>query len=122
MKDRKVSEQHRRHPAPPVAHQRVVLDHLEFLDEGCPCRKPAPGLLLEAQAKFGLDFASSWLVGDTAKDIAAARAAGVRAWLVRSGWGLEEQGDALRAGLPWENIADDLLDATERILASDGAR
>ena len=48
------------------------------LDEGCGCRKPAPGLLLRAAAERGLDLAASILVGDTESDAAAARAAGVR--------------------------------------------
>jgi histidinol-phosphate phosphatase family protein len=87
-------------------------------DEGCPCRKPAPGLLHEARDALGLELGSSWLVGDTAKDVAAARAAGVEAWLVKTGWGLDEQGDALRAGLPWERVAEDLLDAAEKIVAA----
>jgi histidinol-phosphate phosphatase family protein len=84
-------------------------------DEGCPCRKPAPGLLLEARDALGLALDRSWLVGDTAKDVQAATAAGVQPWLVRTGWGLNEQGKALRAGLPFERIADDLLDAARRI-------
>jgi histidinol-phosphate phosphatase family protein len=84
-------------------------------EEDCPCRKPKPGLLLEAQKVLGLDLARSWMIGDGAKDVAAARAAGVHPWLVRTGWGLTEQGKALRAGLPFERIADDVLDVAERI-------
>jgi len=33
-------------------------------DEGCGCRKPAPGLLLRAAAELGLDVSRSFLVGD----------------------------------------------------------
>lgn len=44
----------------------------------CPCRKPAPGMLLEAQRRFASDLAASVLVGDKESDIAAGRAAGVR--------------------------------------------
>ncbi|ADV46677.1 D-glycero-beta-D-manno-heptose 1,7-bisphosphate 7-phosphatase [Nitratifractor salsuginis] len=46
-------------------------------DEGCACRKPRPGMLLEAKERFGLDMEASWMIGDKAGDIEAARAAGV---------------------------------------------
>lgn len=44
----------------------------------CPCRKPAPGLLVEAARELGLDLASSVMVGDKASDITAGLAAGCR--------------------------------------------
>lgn len=43
----------------------------------CPCRKPAPGMLLAAIADYRIDPAGSWMVGDKPGDMAAARAAGV---------------------------------------------
>jgi len=43
---------------------------------GCPCRKPAPGLLLDAARELGLDLARSVMIGDKASDVAAGRAAG----------------------------------------------
>jgi D-glycero-D-manno-heptose 1,7-bisphosphate phosphatase len=45
---------------------------------GCPCRKPAPGLVLDAANELGLDLARSVMVGDKASDIAAGLAAGCR--------------------------------------------
>jgi histidinol-phosphate phosphatase family protein len=63
-------------------------------EEDCSCRKPRPGLVLEALAELGLTRAGSWLVGDTVKDVQAARAAGVRAALVETGWGGAERRDA----------------------------
>jgi len=46
-------------------------------EEGCACRKPAPGLLLRAAEDLGVDLAASCLVGDTEADLQAAWAAGV---------------------------------------------
>jgi D-glycero-D-manno-heptose 1,7-bisphosphate phosphatase len=46
--------------------------------DGCACRKPRPGLLLRAAAEFHLDLERSWMVGDSWKDVEAARAAGCR--------------------------------------------
>jgi D-glycero-D-manno-heptose 1,7-bisphosphate phosphatase len=48
----------------------------------CDCRKPAPGMLLEAAAELELELPSSWMIGDTAADIAAGRAAGCRTALI----------------------------------------
>lgn len=51
----------------------------------CDCRKPAPGMVLQAQSDLGIDLAQSWMVGDSEADIGAARAGGVRSVLVRTG-------------------------------------
>ncbi len=51
----------------------------------CDCRKPAPGLLLEAVRRHGIDLSESLLVGDKPSDILAGRNAGVRfTYLVKS--------------------------------------
>jgi D-glycero-D-manno-heptose 1,7-bisphosphate phosphatase len=47
-------------------------------EEGCACRKPAPGLLLRARDALGADLAASWMIGDGARDVEAARRAGCR--------------------------------------------
>lgn len=50
----------------------------------CDCRKPAPGMLLQAAADLDLDLAASWMVGDTDADVGAGRAAGCRTVLVEN--------------------------------------
>lgn len=55
----------------------------------CDCRKPAPGLLLQAAADLNLDPVRSYMVGDTLKDIEAGIRAGARGILVRTGYGSE---------------------------------
>jgi D-glycero-D-manno-heptose 1,7-bisphosphate phosphatase len=47
-------------------------------EDGCDCRKPEPGLILQAQKKYRIDLLSSVMVGDSAKDIECARRAGCR--------------------------------------------
>jgi len=60
-------------------------------DDGCRCRKPAPGMPLAAAAAHGLDLPRSCLVGDARSDVAVARRAGVgRAFLVTTGRGARE--------------------------------
>jgi D-glycero-D-manno-heptose 1,7-bisphosphate phosphatase len=44
----------------------------------CDCRKPKPGLILQAAQKYDLDLSTSWMVGDRWKDIAAGQAAGLK--------------------------------------------
>lgn len=46
--------------------------------DGCSCRKPKPGLILEAAKEYNIDLAKSWMVGDRWKDISAGQAAGLR--------------------------------------------
>lgn len=52
------------------------------LSRPCACRKPAPGMLLDAAAELELDLGSSWMLGDTDTDIAAGHAAGARTVLI----------------------------------------
>jgi D-glycero-D-manno-heptose 1,7-bisphosphate phosphatase len=52
--------------------------------DGCACRKPKPGLLLEAARRWGLDLGRSFMVGDRWSDVAAGRAAGCRTVLVET--------------------------------------
>ncbi|WP_433500162.1 D-glycero-alpha-D-manno-heptose-1,7-bisphosphate 7-phosphatase [Sphaerimonospora sp. CA-214678] len=51
-------------------------------DDGCECRKPAPGLVLRAAEILGVGPADCVVVGDIGRDVAAARAAGARSILV----------------------------------------
>lgn len=61
-------------------HAWVVCAHAA--DAGCACRKPQPGAVREALARLGARADDSVLIGDVGSDVAAARAAGVRAILV----------------------------------------
>jgi len=54
------------------------------LVSSCECRKPKPGLLLGIARRLGLEPTRTWMVGDSASDVEAARAAGMRAGLVFS--------------------------------------
>jgi|SRR5579859_742150 len=52
----------------------------------CPCRKPRPGLLLEAAYKWGIDLNRSFVVSDKWQDAEAARRAGATSVLLQSKW------------------------------------
>lgn len=86
----------------------------------CPCRKPKPGMLLEIAERFGVDPEEMMFVGDSARDLDAARAAGVTPILVLTGNGsatVERGGDSL-AGVSvfadLEAFADHLLERPSR--------
>ncbi len=63
-------------------------------DDGDPRRKPNPGMLLDAAARLHIDLASSLIFGDSRKDIAAGRAAGVRTMLLETEYNAAVHGSA----------------------------
>jgi D,D-heptose 1,7-bisphosphate phosphatase len=79
----------------------------------CDCRKPKPGMILEAAEKFGVDMASSYFVGDSTRDIAAASAAGCIPLLVRTGSG---GADGACPEAEPEAVLEDLAEAAQWIL------
>lgn len=62
----------------------------------CDCRKPAPGMLLEAIADLKIEASTSYMVGDKVSDLQAAQAAGVaHPILVRTGKAITPEGESL---------------------------
>ena len=86
-------------------------------DDGCSCRKPQPGLLLRLMRYFGVPAANTTFVGDTLRDLQAARAASVRPILVRTGNGRQTAHD-LPAEFAGIDVYDDLAAATDALLQS----
>jgi len=76
-------------------------------DDGCACRKPKPGLLLQAQADRGVDLSTAFMVGDQVSDALAAEAAGCTAIL------LADRPPATTT--PWR-VVPSLADAVDLIL------
>lgn len=85
--------------------------------EGCACRKPQPGLLLQAAEELDLDLSRSYLVGDRHMDILTGARVGVKGILVLTGYG---RGEYENFALTWEirpvHVAGDLLDAAQWII------
>jgi D-glycero-D-manno-heptose 1,7-bisphosphate phosphatase len=93
--------------------RRVPLDAIKVCahidaDE-CDCRKPKPGMLLEAARELNIDLSSSFMVGDRWKDIAAGQAAGCLTFLVEYGY---EQSNPIKA----DKIVLSLPEAADVIL------
>ena len=57
----------------------------------CACRKPKPGMLIEAKYKYNISMKDSWMIGDKETDVEAANLAGItNTILVRSGHLIDE--------------------------------
>ncbi len=54
-------------------------------EDRCSCRKPLPGMLLEAAREYAIDLASSYMVGDRWRDVEAGRNAGCKTILLDGG-------------------------------------
>jgi D-glycero-D-manno-heptose 1,7-bisphosphate phosphatase len=82
----------------------------------CDCRKPKPGMLLQAARDLGIDLALSWMIGDKLSDLEAGSAAGCRTVLVRTGYGSSVKAAELdRESLRLELIAANLSDAVKKL-------
>ncbi len=84
----------------------------------CRCRKPAPGLLLEAARELGIDLAASWMIGDILDDVEAGWRAGCRTVHLDVGNETVWQRSPIRVPT---HTAPHLLAAAEAILASAAA-
>lgn len=83
--------------------------------QGCGCRKPRPGLILEALTQGGLLPTEAILIGDSARDMLAAQAAGVRFMLVRTGVGAATEASLGNAGAELQ-VEDDLFEASAKLV------
>lgn len=83
----------------------------------CECRKPKPGLLLQAAADLDLDLTRSVMVGDRPSDMAVGRSVGARGVLVLTGYGRGEwEYHRDQFSPPPDHVAEDLLEAVEWVL------
>ncbi|MBE6555601.1 MAG: HAD-IIIA family hydrolase [Ruminococcaceae bacterium] len=63
----------------------------------CRCRKPEPGMLLDAAERFHINLSASYMIGDDARDIEAGKRAGCRTASIGEGLGADLWGDSLLA-------------------------
>ncbi len=107
-----------------------VVQHGGFIDdicycphdyhENCECRKPQPGMLTQLAARWRIDLARSYMVGDAWTDVAAGRAASCRTVMVRTGRGAEQVNLLEAQQHPAHHIAANLIEAAEWILYQEG--
>jgi len=88
--------------------------------QNCNCRKPLPGMLLQAAHDLDIELGNSYMIGDTYRDIEAAKKVGVKGILVKTGYGREVlqnvDPDAATAGNNPDFVAEDILEAVKWIM------
>jgi len=92
------------------------------MEPRCNCRKPAPGMLLEAAREHGIELPASWMIGDSDIDIEAGRYAGCKTALLLSA--SDTNGGSGRSGINAmraDIVAASLHDAISEILHREGA-
>ena len=87
-------------------------------DEGCSCRKPEPGLLVDAAARYGIRLSDAIMIGDHEHDLEAARRADAASILVLSGRTTKRPPDDLPAGCV--AVLPGLLEAAQFIVERAG--
>ena len=85
----------------------------------CDCRKPAPGMILQARRDLpDIDLAQSFVIGDKATDITFARNAGCRGILLRTGYGEQVlAGEYQNLEVQPEKVCTDIVEAVAYILS-----
>jgi len=87
--------------------------------EGCDCRKPMPGMALQAAAELDLNLGRSWMIGDKKSDVLLADAVSATGLLVLTG---HAEADAIWARSSGRIVAMDLREAAERIFLACAGR
>jgi D-glycero-D-manno-heptose 1,7-bisphosphate phosphatase len=91
-------------------------------DDGCFCRKPMPGLLLQAARELSLDLRRSWMIGDAWSDVQAGQRADVRQKiLLKTGRGRDQLLQPCPEEVTGHLICDSLPLAFDAIFALDNA-
>ena len=108
-----------------IASQKGVIKDIFYCphtpEERCLCRKPKPGLILEAAEKYHIDLTDAVMVGDSGKDIECARNAGCGlAILVRTGNIDAAQKELSEKAISPDYVARDLNEAAEYIIDTSG--
>ena len=85
-------------------------------EDGCSCRKPGTGLLEQIEREYSCSLRNCYFVGDSLKDIQAARAYGLKPVLVRTGNGAKTEQELLYDGSSAVPVFDDLAAAAEKLI------
>ena len=91
---------------------QCLIDRSPFLLVTPPDKKPHPAPLLHACSQLGVPAAAAWMIGDSANDAEAARAAGIPVLLVTYGYSEGRPVDSIEC----DGLLSSLVDALPRIL------
>lgn len=91
-------------------------------EEGCQCRKPQPGMLLDLALTHDVNLGETYMVGDALTDVAAGQSAGCQTILVRTGRGAEQLARDEPSACQPDVITSNLLSAAMWLCGRKGAR
>jgi D-glycero-D-manno-heptose 1,7-bisphosphate phosphatase len=98
-----------------LIRKRLMVDDIKACfhtnEEACACRKPKPGMILEAAAEHGIDLSGSYVVGDRWSDVVAGQKAGCASIFVDHGYEADTPSTA-------DAVVSSFAEATKVILAS----
>ncbi len=94
---------------------RAILHCPHHPDDHCGCRKPEPGMILQAQARFGLDLERTVMIGDRATDIACGRRAGCGGTILIRSRMYDELPRLQQMGVAADLVVDDLAAAVRAL-------
>jgi len=108
-----------------LARAGAILDEIYYcpheMEPTCRCRKPAPGMLLDAAREHGIELSASWMIGDSEIDVEAGRRAGCKtARLSTPREGAQETGCCGGVSSAADIVAPSLRDAVGQILRQEG--
>jgi D-glycero-D-manno-heptose 1,7-bisphosphate phosphatase len=83
----------------------------------CECRKPHPGMLLQAQEELNIDLANSYVIGDKQIDIETAYRVGAKGILVLTGYGVEERKKHRGNDHQPHLVAENLMQAVDVVIS-----
>jgi D-glycero-D-manno-heptose 1,7-bisphosphate phosphatase len=86
----------------------------------CDCRKPLPGMLLQAARAFGLDLERSFVIGDKVSDIQVGHAVGATSMLVLTGYGKTSLEKSRSVHVLPRHVVPSLREAVQLILTAVG--
>jgi len=104
-----------------LAQGGATIDAIHYcpheVEQACHCRKPAPGLLLDAAGSRGIELPASWMIGDSDIDVEAGKNAGCKtARLLATNETVDEPGRGGATRNYADIVAPSLLEAIRQIL------
>lgn len=85
-------------------HTEGIIEHYKV---DCDCRKPKPGMILDAARKYHIDLTQSLMIGDSETDMLAGKNAGCRCVLIKNDWSSASTNIVIRI----DYVVKDLLEA-----------
>jgi histidinol-phosphate phosphatase family protein len=108
-----------------LARAGAIIDAVYYcphdMEPSCSCRKPAPGMLLDAARSRGIELPASWMIGDSDIDVEAGRNAGCKtARLLAPNEAAHETGSCGAASSATDIVAPSLIEAVRQLLHWEG--